>query len=105
MVNEQSLTTSLLNCERAVALADVVRDDLAGLDRGPDQIGFLHRSAANLSSQPQPWRHALTERAQQLARDKAGDANRDHADDDLLVRAADIGVPDEEPEAAAAGAA
>src|SRR4051812_48308830 len=70
-----------------------------------DLIRFSSLIAGPVSAQPQPWRYAFAQRAQQFAGNKTGDADADHADDDLLVRAADIRVPDEETQPAAAGAA
>src|SRR5437868_10985049 len=58
-------------------------------------------SAGVVSSSLQPWRRVAAQPAQQLARRKAGNADRDHADDDLFVRAADVRIPDEEAESAA----
>ena len=52
--------------------------------------------------QPEPRRDVLAERAQQFAGNEAGNADRNHSDHDLLVRAADVGIPDEKAEAAAA---
>src|SRR5487761_2345973 len=56
-------------------------------------------------SQTQPGRDVLAQGAQQVAGNETGNADRDHADHDLIVRAADVGVPDEETQSAAAGAA
>src|SRR5437764_9312105 len=53
------------------------------------------------SSRFQPWGCIATEPTQELARCEARNANRDHADDNLLIRAADIRVPDEEAESTA----
>src|SRR6202521_4356106 len=57
------------------------------------------------SSEPQPRSNAFAQGAQELARNKSRDANADHSNHDLFVRAADVRVPDEESEAAAARAA
>src|SRR5271166_4838573 len=53
----------------------------------------------------QPGRHQLAQLAQQRARYVSGNPDADHAYNDLRIRAADVGIPDEEPEAAALGAA
>src|ERR1700674_882868 len=58
-----------------------------------------------LSLIAQPWRRQLSELAQQRARYVPGNPDTDHADDDLRVGSADIGIPDEEAEPAALGAA
>src|SRR5438034_1509386 len=60
----------------------------------------LRRSCAH-SSRLQPWRCVAAEPTQQLARREARDADRDHADNDLFVRATDVRIPDEEAQAAA----
>src|SRR5262249_53506064 len=53
----------------------------------------------------QPGRYQQSQFAQKGTGYVAGDSDADHADDDLGIGSADIGVPDEEAKAAARGAA
>src|SRR6202158_3417290 len=69
------------------------------------KIAKTYPVRARDSSEPQPRSNAFAQRAQELARDKSRDANADHSNHDLFVRAADVRVPDEESKAAAARAA
>src|SRR6185369_8989724 len=90
-------------------LASVIGDPHASSSRrraarrGSPQVPAWNYAAR--SSQPQPRRDAPAQCAKELARDEPRDADADHADHDLLVGAADVRVPDEKAETAAARAA
>src|SRR5206468_283501 len=98
MVNEQSRTTSLRIWSAPYDLLTPSTVISPGTIAGRVAATVLIRGR---SSRFQPRCRVAPEPAQELARRESRDADRDHADDDLLVRTADVRIPDKEAKAAA----
>src|SRR5712692_734664 len=117
IANEQSRITVLANLPAPYALLTLC----ASISATPSAVAARCAKVASetcgvgaiviavlqlvLSLLVQPRCHQLPELAQQRARYVTGNADADHADDDLRVGSADVGIPDEEAESAALGAA